>query len=86
MQGNLKKLALCIAETPPHMRGRLSVFLYDLLAVRNTPAYAGKTFCKDVEPDWLEKHPRICGEDFHINMFKLSARPLTSITASGDHM
>jgi hypothetical protein len=58
-------------ETPPAYAGKLEEAC--TVHRRNTPAYAGKTFCKDVEPDWLEKHPRIDGEDFHINMFKLSA-------------
>ena len=52
----------------------------------NTPAYAGKTSDALLSSAFGEKHPRIDGEDFHINMFKLSAWPLTSITASGDYV
>ena len=50
-------------ETPPRMRGRLSQTDVSLSAVRNTPAYAGKTLTAAACRFDPEKHPRVCGED-----------------------
>ena len=60
-------------ETPPHMRGRLTHQIDLAVSKGNTPAYAGKTSDALLSSAFGEKHPRIDGEDFHINMFKLSA-------------
>ena len=56
------------AETPPRMRGRLTFFSAAFHALRNTPAYAGKTLYVVLDYISRGKHPRVCGEDWsHIN-------------------
>ena len=57
------KRSFCPTETPPRMRGRLSLFSSGSLSMGNTPAYAGKTRRQNrwSAPRW--KHPRVCGED-----------------------
>ena len=37
---------------------------------RITPAYAGKSFCVEIEARWIQDHPRLCGEKFtHLRAF-----------------
>ena len=54
-------------ETPPHARGRLRMgFVHPnslMLAARNTPACAGKTFFRELDGVDRGKHPRMRGED-----------------------
>ena len=46
------------------MRGRRFVLKKQIIVIRNTPAYAGKTDNVDHSLNLAEKHPRVCGEDF----------------------
>ena len=50
-------------ETPPLTRGRLGIEPARLKAVRNTPAYAGKTGPQTPSLPQRQKHPRLRGED-----------------------
>ena len=50
-------------ETPPRMRGRLLMPEAFATPMRNTPAYAGKTFSHFLLLLARWKHPRVCGED-----------------------
>ena len=53
------------SESPPHMRGKGVLDDFDGVAVRITPAYAGKR--ADSPPEFWTSwdHPRVCGEKFH---------------------
>ena len=53
------------AETPPLTRGRPSCCTCSPGALRNTPAYAGKTVPGSATGSDLWKHPRLRGEDHH---------------------
>ena len=52
-----------VKETPPLTRGRLSTGMASVPALRNTPAYAGKTRRLRRSPTTRWKHPRLRGED-----------------------
>ena len=45
------------------MRGRLSMIYSHRGYLRNTPAYAGKTYRDQDGTVHRKKHPRVCGED-----------------------
>ena len=45
------------------MRGRPNALMTTHQASRNTPAYAGKTYCRMYQAPQRWKHPRVCGED-----------------------
>ena len=66
--------------SPPHLRGKLKLFLMATLLVGITPAPAGKTF----EPfaQWLphQDHPRTCGENRLFYKFYLA------VTGSPPHL
>ena len=53
-----------VMETPPRMRGRPVEIKASQAVKGNTPAYAGKTDHHDYIGVLLEKHPRVCGEDY----------------------
>ena len=55
-------------ETPPRMRGILSVNFGYLLDCRNTPADAGNTLNIQSNQFNLRKHPRGCGEYYNKSM------------------
>ena len=48
--------------SPPPMRGKVHVAALGLLAVRITPAYAGKRSESLLRPSCRKDHPRLCGE------------------------
>ena len=50
--------------SPPPMRGKALTYLQKLVGVRITPAYAGKSICKDYCGTTAGDHPRLCGEKF----------------------
>ncbi len=52
---------LC-AGSPPPMRGKAFHTKNPLLLIRITPAYAGKSQGSAVVTDFIEDHPRLCGE------------------------
>ena len=53
--------------SPPRMRGKPISAWNRLAKLRITPAYAGKTYNRQVEKVSTQDHPRVCGEnrDFH---------------------
>ena len=55
--------ALFWAETPPLTRGRLRGTFFRKRIDGNTPAYAGKTMRSMMLDAYIEKHPRLRGED-----------------------
>ena len=60
-------------ETPPRMRGRPVNQGLQHPAVRNTPAYAGKTKDSVLVLNQCLKHPRVCGEDPKIKAKRIHA-------------
>ena len=50
--------------SPPPMRGKALTYLQKLVGVRITPAYAGKSICKDYCGTTAGDPPRLCGEKF----------------------
>ena len=52
-----------VIETPPQARGRLPITRKRAEQVRNTPAGAGKTGCRNRKARMMKKHPRRRGED-----------------------
>ena len=54
---------LVVVETPPHARGRPSLYLTCPAAIGNTPACAGKTKPEKIDLFSEKKHPRMRGED-----------------------
>ena len=57
------RLRELLMETPPLTRGRRAGPRRSQMAVRNTPAYAGKTATEVDYSLGLRKHPRLRGED-----------------------
>ena len=51
------------SETPPRARGRRYCLRISFVAMRNTPACAGKTLSNRTRQEILKKHPRVRGED-----------------------
>ena len=45
------------------MRGKLTFMRYNSFHTRITPAYAGKTLCRQTTVRRLWDHPRVCGEN-----------------------
>ena len=52
--------------SPPRVRGKLARFLDSNVAVRITPACAGKTNRGKRLPLFPQDHPRVCGENFSV--------------------
>ena len=48
------------------MRGKRSGIVAAIAAVRNIPAYAGKTLTPPVQSSIPAEHPRVCGENLQI--------------------
>ena len=48
--------------SPPPMRGKGFVIFRNIYRNRITPAYAGKSFARNVSEIFLRDHPRLCGE------------------------
>ena len=46
------------------MRGKGTVRGKSIRPWRITPAYAGKSFCVEIEARWIQDHPRLCGEKY----------------------
>ena len=51
------------AGSPPRMRGKPISAWNRLAKLRITPAYAGKTYNRQVEKVSTQDHPRVCGEN-----------------------
>ena len=69
---HIRVLRLSLPETPPRVRGKLYHIIQSTFAGRNTPACAGKTHpCSEVLV-YFQKHPRVCGENRHIRVLRLS--------------
>ena len=49
--------------SPPHTRGKLTVFPFISYFYRITPAYAGKTLSNTQKNKQTQDHPRIRGEN-----------------------
>ena len=67
-------------ETPPLTRGRPQCLALASDCLRNTPAYAGKTFTAFPHPLESRKHPRLRGEDAYLRAARprfLETPPLT---------
>ena len=56
--------------SPPPMRGKAADLSVGRLEVGITPAYAGKRKYTLVHQDYLEDHPRLCGEKFVCQHFQ----------------
>ena len=54
--------------SPPPMRGKGVCFRCQLLQIRITPAYAGKSECIGNQYLYFKDHPRLCGEK-HISYY-----------------
>ena len=48
--------------SPPHMRGKVTVFCCAVGAHGITPAHAGKSLCRQIPSPENGDHPRVCGE------------------------
>ena len=53
----------CKIGTSPRMRGKLNINSYGGDAMRNIPAYAGKTAILMLRLMLAKEHPRVCGEN-----------------------
>ena len=58
-----------ISGSPPHMRGTLYGWKIYILQMRITPAYAGNTVFSHTNVNFLQDHPRICGEHGRVAEF-----------------
>ena len=56
--------------SPPHMRGKRRFVIASEIAVRITPAYAGKTPFFFLNGQIRKDHPRICGENPYVALKK----------------
>ena len=56
---------LGVSGTSPRMRGKLAPILGDIGALRNIPAYAGKTVLSVRVAAAMSEHPRVCGENLN---------------------
>ena len=54
-------------EIPPRVRGRVDLKNRESLAIRNTPACAGKSNLSQGIPGAHRKYPRVCGEEQSIS-------------------
>ena len=52
--------------SPPHVRGKAIVFVDEYLAIRITPACAGKSKSTFIGQSPAEDHPRMCGEKLQL--------------------
>ena len=52
--------------SPPHVRGKASMFCYSFHEVRITPACAGKSRQERKGYPEPQDHPRMCGEKDHM--------------------
>lgn len=59
---NLKEMSKTLLGSPPRMRGKVKGCGFLALAVRITPAYAGKSHWESLRRSPPEDHPRVCGE------------------------
>ena len=71
---------MMIPETPPLTRGRLSHLVATLFSVRNTPAYAGKTFLQRFVRAFCQKHPRLRGEDVTLTTLETGSTETPPLT------
>ena len=55
-------LMVCMAGSPPRMRGKEGELAYLNDSSGITPAYAGKSFNFGLYVDAFRDHPRVCGE------------------------
>ena len=55
-------VAIQLKGSPPHMRGKAVNDFVNILLLRITPAYAGKSPVRCLAHRFPEDHPRICGE------------------------
>ena len=55
---------LPVQGSPPHVRGKESLFTWFVKTFRITPACAGKREKDKVAQTKAEDHPRMCGEKF----------------------
>ena len=54
--------------SPPRMRGRVGRVLGQLVGLGITPAYAGKSYRKEVITMTTRDHPRVCGEELYAEL------------------
>ena len=59
---NLKEMSKTLLGSPPRMRGKVKGCGFLALAVRVTPACAGKRRHIRRKPGVIKDHPRVCGE------------------------
>ena len=62
----LALLLLSSTGSPPHVRGKVCLFLEPAVDVGITPACAGKSTLERAIAHNARDHPRMCGEKFHI--------------------
>ncbi len=63
-----------IRGSPPHMRGKGTECVNKFIAIRITPAYAGKRCSFFLLLGFSWDHPRICGEKFNALPAELKAK------------
>lgn len=54
----------CGSGSPPHMRGKDKLAIFEGIVNGITPAYAGKSRSRHVCISRRRDHPRVCGEKF----------------------
>ena len=59
------EMGAIVPGSPPHMRGKGSIYGDTLKGTGITPAYAGKRLKRPMGDASAEDHPRICGEKYY---------------------